>query len=380
MSEPAQDRRDYVASLTGLRGIAALFVFIFHYDTFNPGIRLDQAIPFFGTLLQFPLGLGWAGVDLFFVLSGFLLALPFARNRLAGNPPPAIGHYYQRRLLRVFPAYYAQLIILLIGGAWFLTWHPLSFGELFAHVFMFFNVGPSPVRPLVGVWWTLPVEFSFYLLLPLIAWAMRPRPWVALLGVSVLISVVYRWWTVGHLASGGEAFLVASHLPGSLPEFTLGASAAVLVQWMDLSSVRRPAPLMLDMMLIAGLAAAGLWLWFIVLPNGASYWQGHWSMIATPSILGSALALTVISLYWGSKVGRMLFANPVVYFLGLISYSLYLWHFIVLQQAPGLFGESWASLAGFTRFLASLLLVVAISAISYALFERPFFRLRGKRR
>lgn len=381
-SPPPGHARDYVAALTGLRGVAAIFVFLYHYDTFNPGIRLDLKIPVIGPVLQFPLGLGWAGVDLFFVLSGFLLTLPFAYARLNGRPLPALGRYYQRRLLRVFPAYWAQLAILLVGGAWFLVYRPLEGIDLLAHLGMVFNVGPEPVRPMLGVWWTLPVELSFYLILPVIAALMRPRRWLVFLAITVALSLVYRMWAAEHYAdrSGAAAVLAATHLPGSLPEFMLGASGALLVHWLDLRSFRRPGQLAREVMLLAGAVFAGLWLWHVVLANATQYWRGHWSMVVGPSVLGVCLSMMVVSLYWGSRLGRLLFANAVVYFLGLISYSLYLWHFVVLQQAPLVFGEAWERLDGMPRFLASLLLTIAISAASYYLFERPFFRLRGRRK
>ena len=102
-------------------------------------------------------------------------------------------------------------------------------------------------------------------------------------------------------------------------------------------------------------------------------------MIIAPLALGLPLSLIVISLYWGSRIGRLLFANPVVYFIGLISYSLYLWHFVVLQQAGIVFGEAYTGMQGFTKFLVSLSLVVIVSTVSYYLFERPFFRLGARR-
>jgi len=67
-----------------------------------------------------------------------------------------------------------------------------------------------------------------------------------------------------------------------------------------------------------------------------------------------------------------------VYFLGLISYSLYLWHFVVLQQANLVFGDSLAGLQGLPKFLFSLSLVVLLASLSYFLFERPFFRLGAR--
>jgi peptidoglycan/LPS O-acetylase OafA/YrhL len=335
-----------------------------------------------GSVLQFPLGLGWAGVDLFFVLSGFLLTLPYAYSILTETPSPALGQYYQRRLLRVFPAYYVQLAVILIGGAWFSAYRELDWLALLAHFGMAFDVGPDPVRPMNLVWWTLPVELSFYLLLPWIASFLRPKRWLWFLPLAILTSIIYRFWAAGHFASDRPDAVVyaASHIPGSLPEFLMGASAALLVHWLDTEGIRKPPQLACDMLVLVGLLSAGLWLWFVVLKNGTIYWRGHWSMIIGPTALGCMLAMTITGLYWGSRLGRALFANPVVYFLGLISYSLYLWHFIVLQQAPKIFGSAWQALTGMPRFITSLLLVVAVSALSYFLAERPFFRLRGRRR
>lgn len=387
MTSPADQGRQYVASLTGLRGIAALFVCVFHYGYFNPGIRLDLAIPVIGKALQFPLGFGFAGVDLFFVLSGFLLALPFARATLTGAAQQPLGRYYKRRLLRVFPAYYAQLAIILAVGGWFVAWRALDTTELFAHVTMFFNIGffnigRTPVGPIVGVWWTLPVELSFYLLLPFIASFMRPSRWLAFLLSGILLSILYRLWASDYFAAApdGAVFIAASHLPGSLPEFLLGASAALLVQWLDLRGINRPPDWLPDALFLAGASLAALWFWQVVLPHGAYYWSGHWSMVIAPVALGVPLSMMVISLYLGSRIGRLLFANPLVYFLGLISYSLYLWHFVVLQQAGIVFGEAFTSLQGVPKFLLSILLVVLVASLSYFLFERPFFRLGARRK
>ena len=382
MNNPTDQGRQYVASLTGLRGIAALFVFVFHYGYFNPGIRLDLSVPVIGKALQFPLGFGFAGVDLFFVLSGFLLALPFARASLTRSEQQPLAQYYKRRLLRVFPAYYAQLTIILIIGAWFITWQPLSGVSLLAHLFMFFNIGWEPVRPMVGIWWTLPVELSFYLLLPFIASFMRPARWLVFLLGGILLSILYRLWSADHFAAApeGAVFLAASHLPGSLPEFLLGASAALLIQWLDLRSIKRPAVWILDGLFLVGVALATVWFWKVILPHGSIYWSGHWSMVIAPLALGLPLSLMVFSLYLGSRIGRLLFANPVVYFLGLISYSLYLWHFVVLQQAELVFGPAYTDMQGLPKFLFSLSLVVLVSTVSYFVFERPFFRLSARRK
>ena len=264
MTEDSTGGREYVAALTGLRGVAAGFVFLFHYHYFYPDIRLDQSVPVLGWVLQFPLGFGFMGVDLFFVLSGFLLTLPFAAARLSGSAPPALGRYFRRRFMRVFPAYYAQLFIITLAGAWFVTWRSISGGEWAAHLVMFFNAGPNPVRPLVGLWWTLPVELSFYLLLPAIALLMRPRAWVPMLVLAGLGSLAYRRWAAGHFDPVDPLMLAINHLPGSLPEFLLGASAALWVQWRRQSSHNAiPAPGWTPCP-----AACGFWSW----PRSFSAW------------------------------------------------------------------------------------------------------------
>jgi len=361
--------------------LAALLVFFFHYAYFNPGIRLDLALPWIGKLLQFPFGFGATGVDIFFVLSGFLLALPFARSTLTGAPAVSLPRYFQRRVLRVFPAYYAQLGVLLLGGAWFLSWRSLSAGELVAHLAMFFNIGPEPVRAMVRIWWTLPIEFSFYLLLPFLASYLKPARGLALFALSCAVSIVFRLWCADHFAATpARVFGFANQLPGSLPEFLWGALAAIVVQWMAFNRRPRPRPLVLDAMLVSAATLVCFWFWQVLLPHADHYWRGHWSMLVAPIVLGALYAVMVISLYWGSRIGRLLCANRAVHFLGLISYSFYLWHFVVLQQAPLLLGNFFAGLHGALRFGFSLLLVVAVASTSYFLIERPVLHWVRKRR
>lgn len=375
----APGTRRYIASLTGMRGIAAFLVFLFHYEALHPGIRLDLNVPVVGRILQFPLGFGGVGVDIFFVLSGFLLSLPFARAALKGEPGPPLLLYFKRRFLRVFPAYYVQLTIILAIGAWFVTWTPQTASSLLAHLFMFFNIGWNPVRPMVGVWWTLPVEMGFYLLLPLLALFLRPKRWIPVLLGGIALSMVYRGWAAAQFGplDSGLAFLVASQLPGSLSEFLLGASAALLVQFISLNDRPRPAPWVLDLMFVLGLLTPAVWLWQLVLSAGADYWLGHWGMVVAPFAVGLPLSVAVLGLYWGSRIGTFLLANRAIYFLGLISYSLYLWHFVVMQQIQFLLGGAYSTLPHWVTFPLTTTSVLVTATASYYLVERPFYRLKS---
>lgn len=380
MSDPATGR-EYIAALTGLRGVAAGLVFLYHYAALHPGIRLDLTVPVVGRIFQFPLGFGFVGVDIFFVLSGFLLSLPFANAALGAGPPPALPRYFRRRLLRVFPAYYAQLLILMLVGAWFVSWTPQSIGSFTAHLAMFFNIGWQPVRPMVGVWWTLPVEMGFYLLLPLLAPFMRPSRWAPVLFLGLALSVIYRGWAAAHFGplGGDRAFMAASQLPGNLAEFLLGASAALLARYAALHKLPRPPAWMLDLGFLAGLVLPAVWLWEIVLPAGAGYWLGHWSMQVAPLAMGLPLSVAVLCLYWGCRSGKYLLANRAIYVLGLVSYSLYLWHFVIMQQLQQALGESYDSLPHWITFPLACAAVLGVATASYYLIERPFYRLRSWR-
>jgi peptidoglycan/LPS O-acetylase OafA/YrhL len=376
-AQPAPNR-NYIAALTGLRGMAALFVFLYHYAALHPGIRMDLLIPFFGVVLQFPLGLGFVGVDLFFVLSGFLLTLPFAGAALGMNQKPAVAGYLKRRFLRVIPAYYTQLFIILLVGSWFVTWRAQTPISMVAQLTMFFNIGWAPVTPIVGVWWTLPVEMGFYLLLPLLAPFMRPSRWLWALLAGLTITVVYRAWAAAHFGpiSTTASFLAASQLPGNLAEFMFGSTAAVIIQSVSFKNISKPPAWMLDLMVVIGLVLPAIWLWQVVLAAGAVYWLGHWSMLISPLVIGLCLAVAVLGVYWGSRIGKALFANRLMYFLGLISYSLYLWHFVVMQQIQVLVGEPYATLTHWVQFPLSVVSVVLTATISYFAIERPFYRLK----
>jgi peptidoglycan/LPS O-acetylase OafA/YrhL len=251
--------------LTGIRGWAALWVFLYHAWIFADHPPLTWTVAGH-TLVFTPLvSLGGAGVSIFFVLSGFLLALPFAEWQGGLRPRPDTGRYLFRRVARVFPAYYVQLV-LLMGLAWYFPGLPgigdwSAFGR---HLLMLFTPPPLGTTPMNPVWWTLPIEFSFYLALPFLAILLRYERWWWLPLTMLLSMWAWRHAVVIWLADAPiPARVVASYqLPGSLDTFGLGMLAALLyVQRARLPAwVFRPAA-------NNGLAVAGLLL--IVM---AVYW------------------------------------------------------------------------------------------------------------
>jgi peptidoglycan/LPS O-acetylase OafA/YrhL len=189
----------YLLGLTGMRGLAAILVMLFHMVSMaNP--RLLK-INVFGLNMDFTFifNTGWVGINIFFVLSGFLLGLPFIDWLNGKMDRPVTVEFYKRRCLRVLPAFYAQLIILFLLG--YIGWYakPSQFSTWLMHFFMLHNISPSASWEINGVYWTLPVEFNFYLLLPWLSYFFLHRmpnkllAWLALLIGSMLIVSTYRY-------------------------------------------------------------------------------------------------------------------------------------------------------------------------------------------
>jgi peptidoglycan/LPS O-acetylase OafA/YrhL len=190
----------YMAEVDGLRFIAIFSVMLFHvfYMATNvPGVVLAGS-PF--NFLLWPVTHGFRGVQLFFLISGFILGLPFAGHYLTNGPAVSVGRYYLRRLTRLEPPYVLALLIFYAAAEMmhnvhtrepgFLSGLPLRLG--YAYVLV---RGAWPT--LDGVTWTLEIEVQFYLLAPLLArvfkLGIKPRRLVlivAILGASLLARVV----------------------------------------------------------------------------------------------------------------------------------------------------------------------------------------------
>lgn len=365
--------------LTGVRGWAALWVFMYHAWTYAkyPPLTLEL----FGWTLDLTpfFSMGIAGVTIFFVLSGFLLATPFAQWQAGLRQRPPLGRYYLRRVLRVFPAYYAQLAILLAVAA-YLPGQPGvgDAGSLLRHLLMLFMPPPLGTLPMNGVWWTLPIEFGFYLVLPLFVLLLRPGrgPWLLLVCLAVMY--VWRHGVVVHLADAPLPVRVSAayQLPGSMDAFGMGMLAAVL----HVNRATLPAWLLppvrgtlLGVLGIVLIIVAIYWL-----PGRrAEYWSDHAIFYLWTPALSLGIAAVLLAGAAGNGVMQGLFGTRVMVFLGVVSYSVYLWHLPVLNW---LVAASWypALTGGRLAWILALALppTLAIATLSYLAIERPFMRMR----
>jgi peptidoglycan/LPS O-acetylase OafA/YrhL len=376
----AQD--DRYPSLSGLRGLAALGVFAVHAYALARFPQIVPEHPAISFVLAWPLRMGWAGVNVFFTLSAFLLSLPFAKASLAAAPSPSLRGYAARRVLRILPAYAVQLLVLFaliaLGWASGVVSPPYSVARMLVQPVFLYDIGwPGVVsvqQPLVASWWTLPVEMSFYALLPWFARFLRQGRWHWLL-IGVAFAWFWRAWLLWTQPPKSEILLLVQHLPGCLDQFLIGMLAAY-------ACVRAPDLLrsITGRRLDAAFAAATVV--FLLLPALGYLAFGEMmdadphpqpSMIGWNGYASLAVAAMLIVCARGSCLADRLLSMPPLRGLGRISYGFYLWHLPVLLwlRANGGVDAAGGALA---FALYGLLFSLVIAGISWVIVERPALR------
>jgi len=383
VSAAANTRRetsvDGIDGFDGLRALAALSVVTYH-------VALSGEFTQGGTLAP----LLWelkGGVAIFFVISGALLYLPFARAIRDRSGLPDWRRYAGRRGVRILPAYWVALTAVAIG--------PFAAGVFGADVWSYYGLSqiynPSTVFGGLGVAWSLCVEVTFYALLPVFAWlaarsagraGTRGRvglqlAWIAGAGVG---SLVLRGELAGSLIAPfydqGRTLMVT--LPGLLDWFAIGMALAVLRAELEAGRAcrsplaalgRRPATCVL-------LAFAAF---MLAMPEQHGDIFLPWYGLETHLAIGVGAGLLVLAVIVpGAAAARRwplrVLGSSLVAWLGTISYGIYLWHLPALELIerallPHPASATIASLA--LVWFAVVAAAVALGAASYYLVERP---------
>jgi len=301
----------YRPDIDGLRAIAVVAVLGFHaFPEVFPG--------------------GFTGVDIFFVISGFLISGIILGELQAGHF--TFGRFYARRIRRIFPALALVLTATLILGWWALS--PYEFAQLGGHVaagagfvsnlLLFHESGyfdtNSALKPLLHLW-SLGVEEQYYLVWPLLLFFLRKhmeRIFWLILGVAAA-SFVLNILLV-HRQPSADFYLPATRFW----ELMIGSIAA----YRELH-VARPMNLPRNLTSVAGLLFLGLA--FVLVRDGHGF-PGWWALLPT---FGALLLIQAGPEAW---INRNLLANRVVVYIGLISYPLYLWHWPLLTYARIFYG------------------------------------------
>lgn len=365
--------RGHLAGLTGLRGIAALMVFAYH-------ARWRAGDP------ELPLGLHEflrsfdSGVAIFFVLSGFLLSLPFWEHLLENRPAVDPKAYVLRRLARIVPAYYAVIFILyLLHYGTYSLYGGLDF---LLHCFFLQNLTDytysSQLNPTL---WSIGIEFWFYLFLPglmaAIAGASRRNNLTLacsigltlILGLSYFASPIFTpfkgMFPARFIEPENHSAVLSTSLFFYLRYFAAGIFLAPLF-----IHLRKSLPSTTnrygDLACIIALAAFST----ILLNTG----EGDWKRTGLLNYPTNALciALLVLTLPLSTIGNRWLETRPLQ-FLGEISYGIYLWHWPIQIAVFGgtLPDRLEAPATLLVCGLVSLVLSILLASLSYWLIEKP---------
>ncbi|MBI2769642.1 MAG: acyltransferase [Burkholderiales bacterium] len=331
-------------AIEALRGFAALMVMAAHYT------HLVSAQP--GAW-----GFATTGVDLFFVLSGFVFGPYFF-----GKPLPLVPHLL-RRFFRLYPLYLLALVTYAVlkmpdPSAWrYFALHAVMGHTLDSPAIAFFY---NPA------FWSLPAEVEFYLALPLLAWlATRVRfAWV--FGAALAAHLLLVAFAVP--GEGVTARAIATvHLPGLLVEFCLGAAAWWLAQKQS-GGLHGAARLAAGVLAVAG----ACWLFARFLVPGApesavaSIWVG--GNIGVMAGLGYALVVSAVA----ARPGVMArWALALCLLAGQLSYGVYLFH----NAAPQLLGRAGMAMSGGLALAACVLLTVMLAFVLHHAVEAPLRNL-----
>ena len=410
-NEQKSGKKSTISVLDGVRGVAVLMVIVFHVNRVTGDNLWNQA--------EYPLAsslstAGGIGVTLFFVLSGFLLFMPFAKALLFKTNWPLARVFYMRRVLRILPAYYVSLfLIILFQHPEYL--HRDHLNNLILFLTFFMDSSRATFRQLNGPYWTLATEWQFYMLLPIIALGIafvvsripikrRLAAVTACLVGIIIWGLFIRYWGLYFLKNPSQTFLVPRIELNDIMFFLFGITGKytedfAIGMFISLCYIYTQHPTT-SKKIAQGWQRLSPWLWaggiLIVVFDAMWHFKNFYVATSWPfitsgmmqdfdwlneMILAIGFGACIAAVLYGSKGLKAIFNWPLLRWVGLISFSLYIWHLplLVLFQSrimPLLQGLHLNSYEIYSLCWVWMLLVIfPFSFLSYLIVEKPWMKL-----
>jgi peptidoglycan/LPS O-acetylase OafA/YrhL len=353
-------------TLDVLRGIAAMAVFIFHLGA--PMALIGVQIPGYRA--------GEAGVQMFFVLSGYLIGASILAPRQLSR-----RDYVWKRVFRILPLYYFSiLVVLLFVNATPLMSHS-GVKDIIVHVLLiqiFFGKYRTAINPVL---WTLSIEWLFYIFMLIAARGFRgPRSgWYIATGMLVLGLGWRMWIWVAYRGDASTLNNLYKQLPGLADIFACGMFLALILHDPEMRawcSHKGRAAVGLAVSVVA--AVLLLWQYDAQAPSNPqpNYWSSSWMVIGWPFAFALACAGIALCIQRFEDPLRPVLKWTGLAYLGLISYSLYLMHTIVLGTMFRGYNHSHPTFAPWLMIPYVIVMTIVLCSVTYYLVEQPFMRLR----
>jgi peptidoglycan/LPS O-acetylase OafA/YrhL len=365
----------HTPALDGVRGIAILLVLLHHFTVFDP-------ITSFGAWMGFGALLGWCGVDLFFVLSGFLITGILIDAR---GSPRYFSSFYMRRSLRIFPLYFLVVFLSFVVLPFFPRVHGVLVGPTDVSQWPYwtylvnFMIAERDqfIHGVLDIAWSLAIEEQYYIVWAAVVWLLSPRLLGPLCALIVVTAAILRTVAIGAGAEPIDVYVLPYFRADSL---ALGGLLAWLARRGLLTPLAGVAPAWAG---IAVAAAIG-----VAVAEESPWWWEPWMQrlgYSLWALAGGGLIVAAVTRPRESVWPRALSASWLRA-CGKYSYCMYLIHlpisrllqeFIVSgEQFPALFGAVWPAQVAY-YFVASTI-TFAFAWISWHTFEAPILRLKAR--
>ena len=355
----------HVVGLDGIRGVAVLLVFISHFHwILSPDPFLTKVTPWHFINRTFEAG--FMGVDIFFVLSGFLITSLLMKDR-STNQKNLFKRFYRRRALRLLPALYALLIADFFVSRWEnfpgdiqwrTTWHAILFLNNWNIVNNF-----GKAQNDLGHLWSLGIEEQFYLIWPLTIWLLAKlkipsKMMIPLILFASLVVMVHRT----SLWNDGTSWIILYiRTDTRLDSLLIGAMFAYVYRHYQV-----PSKILNS---VATLSFLGLVYIKYVLDKSPFIFEMGWTIIA---LLAGFIILSVAD---GVFFVQKVFTWRPLTMIGKVSYGLYLWHMPIFV----LLGRHVTSGSRPLRLLIGIILASVVTSLSWFFIEKPFLNLKDPR-
>jgi peptidoglycan/LPS O-acetylase OafA/YrhL len=359
----------YIRPIDGIRGLAVILVMLFHFGYFAPG---------------------WIGVQLFFVLSGYLITRILLENsdqRFSAR----IGRFYWRRALRILPV---LIVILLFSTLLYTTTgHPVEYGRdwhwIAAFMANFARLREGDLGPFHVHMWSLAVEEQFYLLWPFAVLLVSSRNLKILVIATLLLSPILRFGLFEAFTLAGFSADYAGKAVYVLPftQFDAFAAGAALAVWPTLFAKHLDRLLMVTLS-VAALAGLSVLAWNHFFEGGAFLASFGYSMYLLPSygyVWGySVLNLLFVLIICGtvrSHSWSLPFSSAPLVEVGKISYGVYVYHLPLLVMSSWIIPVEWtdgSNLGRFIYFVCWLAATIAVAFVSFRYIEQPILQMKDR--